>query len=438
MITLLNKIELGLNTCREARKAVRRQYDLGEIRRIQIMKLQRLLHYCTDKVKYYKEIFQQAGIDPNKITTLDDLESIPILTKKELRNRFWDFLPSRLPECRVTRTSGSTGIPVCFLSDRTARMFNSAAVIRSRKAAGIPLISRPILTPLKTEIDPPRKPHWTFLQGIHKTYYINPYLDSADNAEYAARLFMKLKRPAIIGITPAIRALAQNIQDGFFPSLRPSAVLTTGETLRPKVRSLLESTFQTKVRDIYGCSEGGEIAWQCHRGCGYHINADNCIVEIVKGNKPVANGETGEVVITNLNRYAMPVIRYKNGDLAKLSVETCSCGCKLPMIEEIAGRSGEDMSLPNGKTIPWNQLKSLMTHQCIRQFQLVQDKDGSLMIKYISENGVDTEQLDALLLYRFRRLLGDTIEIKIKKTTTIHPAASGKSKLVVSLYRARQ
>jgi phenylacetate-CoA ligase len=437
MITLLNKIELGLCTYREARNAVRRQFDIVEIRKIQMMKLQRLLHYCSDKVKYYKEVFQQAGIDPKKITTLDDLESIPILTKGDLRDRFWDFLPSRLPECRVTRTSGSTGIPVCFLSDRNARKFNSAAVIRSRKAARIPLIGRPILTPLKTENDPPRKPHWTFLQGIHKTYYINPYLDSVGNSEYAARLFTKLKKPAILGITPATRALARKIHDGVFPCLRPIAVLTTGETLRPEVRSLLESTFQTKVRDIYGCSEGGEIAWQCHRGRGYHINADNCIVEIVKGNKPVAIGETGEVVITNLNRYAMPIIRYKNGDLARLSAEICSCGCQLPVIEEIAGRTGEDMSLPNGKTIPWNQLKSLMTHQRIRQFQLVQDKDGSLTIRYIPENVADTEQLDALLLYRFRHMLGDTIEIKIKETTVIRPAASGKSKLVVSNYHPK-
>lgn len=438
MITFLSKIELGLYTYLEARNAVRRQFDIVKIRKIQMMKLQRLLHYCSDKVKYYREVFQQAGIDPKKITTLNDLENIPILTKGDLRDRFWDFLPSRLPECRVTRTSGSTGIPVCLLSDRNARKFNSAAVIRSRRAAGIPLFGRPILTPLKTENDPSRKPHWTFLQGIHKTYYINPYLDLADNTEYAARLFTKLNRPAILGITPATRALAQKIHDGVFPALRPIAVLTTGETLHPKVRSLLESTFQTKVRDIYGCSEGGEIAWQCHHSSGYHINADNCIVEIVKGNKPVAIGETGEVVITNLNRYAMPIIRYKNGDVARLSAETCSCSCQLPMIQEIIGRTGEDMSLPNGKTIPWNQLKSLMTHQRIRQFQLVQENDGNLTIKYIPENSAETKQLDTLLRFRFRHLLGDSIEIMLEKTTVIQPADSGKSKLVVSHYRSRQ
>lgn len=438
MITLLNKIELGLHTYWEAQRAIRRQFDLGEIRRIQNTKLQSLIRYCSHNIKYYKEVFQQAGVNPEKINTLDDLDHIPILTKKGLRDRFWDFLPFKLPECRVTRTSGSTGVPVCIFSDRNSRKFNSAAVIRSRKAAGIPLIGRPILTPLKTENEPPKEPHWTFLQGVHKTYYINPYLDSTDNTEYAVKLLTKLKQPAILGITPAIRALAQKVRDGIFPHFKPSTILTSGESLSPKVRNLLESTFEIKVMDIYGCSEAGEVAWQCHQNHGYHINADNCIVEIVKDDKPVTDGEVGEVVITNLNRYAMPIIRYKNGDLARLSRETCPCGCKLPMIAEIVGRTGEDMSLPTGKTIPWNQLKSLMTHQHVRQFQLVQNEDGSITIRYIPEDSVEIEQLDDLLLYRFRNLIGDSIEIKIEKTALIRPATSGKSKLVTSHYKPEQ
>jgi len=438
MITLLNKIELGLHTYLEAQRTIRRQFDVSEIRRIQDVKLRKLIHYCFENIKYYKEIFQQAGIKPEKINTLDDLNIIPILTKKELRDRFWDFLPFKLQESRVTRTSGSTGVPVCIFSDRNSRKFNSAAVIRSRKAAGIPLMGRPILTPLKTENEPHKEPHWTFLQGIHKTYYINPYLDSADNTEYAVKLLTKLRKPAIMGITPATRALAQKVREGVFPFFRPSAILTGGESLSPKVRNLLESTFGTKVTDIYGCTEAGEIAWQCRLNHGYHINADNCIVEIVKDKQPVTDGEIGEVVITNLNRYSMPIIRYKNGDMASLSREVCSCGCKLPMIAEILGRTGEDMVLPTGKTIPWNQLKSLMTHQRIRQFQLVQNEDGSVTIRYVPADDADTKQLENLLLYRYRNLTGNSIEIKVEKAKLIPPSVSGKSKLVISHYKVSQ
>jgi len=317
-------------------------------------------------------------------------------------------------------------------------MFNSAGVIRYRRSLGIGFAGRPILTPLKTAQEPSvKKPHWTFLQGIHKTYYVNPYIDSAENTDYAGRLLNSLKRTAIIGITPAVRALAYKVKDGVFPAIKPCAVLTTGESLAPDVRELLVSTFAAPVADIYACNEAGDVAWQCLEGAGYHINADNVIVEVLRDDEPVGEGEIGEIAITNLNRYAMPIIRYKNGDLAKLTGESCPCGCRLPMIAEIAGRTGEDIFLPGGKVMPWNQLKSQMNHPQIRQFQLVQTSDGSLTVKYVPESGADTSQMKTLLLDRYRKLLGPSVAIEVEAVDEIPPAASGKSKLVVSHYKRR-
>ena len=436
--TFISKIELGLSTYWHARNAIKRQFNLDRIHSVQNTRLQNLIRYSYNNTKYYKEILEQVGIKPEQIRTAYDLQNIPFLTKEELRNRFWDFLPHKLPACRVSRTSGSTGVPVCIFADLNSRKFNSAAVIRHRKALGIPIIGRPILNTLKSKSEPPKAPHWTFVQGIHKTYYINPYIDSAENIEYTKELVRQLKKPVLTGITPAIRILAAKIKDGFFPSFKPSVVMTGGEILSPEVRELVESTFGVKITDIYACNEARDVAWQCRQAHGYHINADNVIMEIVKDNKPVPCGDVGEVVITDLNRYAMPIIRYKNGDLAKLTPKQCPCGCKLPMIAEILGRTGEDIFLPNGRTVPWNQLKSLMTHQHVRKFQLVQNYNGSFTIKYIPERNADTKQLDELLLYRFRNLIGNSIEIKIEKTTLIPPAASGKSKLVVSHYKPRQ
>ncbi len=439
MSGLPGKIRLGLKTYRQGYLAITRQSKPGEINKIQNSKLQNLIRYSFENIKYYREVFTQQGIRPEKIKTAKDLCRIPFLTKKQLRDRFWDFLPRELPACRISRTSGSTGIPICIFSDRNSRMFNSAAVIRYRRALGIGLAGKTILTPLKTANEPyNKKAHWTFLQGIHKTYYINPYVDSPENAEYAKRLLNKLHRPALIGITPAIRALACRVKDGVFPHFRPSAVLTTGESLSPLLRDLLESTFDTKVADIYACNEAGDVAWQCQRSAGYHINADNVIVEIVKNGESVEDGQIGEVVITNLNRYAMPIIRYKNGDLARLTHELCPCGCKLPMIAEILGRTGEDIFLPNGKTMSWNQLKSPMNHPQIRQFQLVQNDDGTLTIRYVAEPGVNTEQIESLLLVRYKDILGPSIVIEIDRINEIAPASSGKSKLVISNYKPAQ
>jgi len=431
MATFLEKTNLTLTTYCKAWQFIKRQDNPDQIQILQNQKLQKLISYCFKNIKYYRELFDLVGVRPKKIKTIKDLDKIPILTKKELRERFWDFLPKELPGCRVSRTSGSTGIPVCILSDINSRLFNSASVIRYRKALGIPIIGRPILTPLKTEKDPQKEPHWTFMQGIHRTYYINPYVY---NTEYDRRQLEKLKKPVLIGITPAIRALAYKIRDGLLPRLKPIAVLTTGECLSQEVRDFLESTFGTKITDIYACNEAGDIAWQCKKGQLYHINADNCIVEILKDGKPAEKGQIGEVVITNLNRYSMPFIRYKNGDLARFGTEDCRCGCKLPVISEIVGRTGEDIYLPTGKIIPWNQLKGFMNHPDVRQFQLVQNKDGCLTVKFIPENKCEIEQTKNILTSRFYSLLGDSIRIDFSIVERIAPAPSGKSKLVICHY----
>jgi phenylacetate-CoA ligase len=435
---LLRKTGLALQTYWHARRAIARQFSTEKIAGVQNAKLHRLIDYCLDNIKYYRETFTRAGIEPGRVRNAADLPRLPFLTRDELRSRFWDFLPRELPPCRTSRTSGSTGVPVCLLSDRSSRLFNSAAVIRYRRALGVGLCGKPILTLLKNEHEPNKKPHWTFLQGIHKTYYINPYDGFPENIEHSTELLRKLKSPVLIGITPAIRALAYKVRDGVLPSFQPNVVLTTGEVLEPEVREMLECTFKTMVADVYACNEAGDVAWQCRCARGYHINADNVIVEIVRDDRPVEAGQIGQVVITNLNRYAMPIIRYKNGDLARLSAEPCPCGCNLPMIAEIIGRTGEDILLPDGRTVPWNQLKGLMNHPQVRQFQLVQQADGSLTVRYVPENHADRQTIESLLKARFEDLLGPSLPIEMDKVNQIPPAPSGKIKLVISNYKPNQ
>jgi len=177
------------------------------------------------------------------------------------------------------------------------------------------------------------------------------------------------------------------------------------------------------------------VAWQCEEGRGYHINADNCIVEILKDGKACEPGEVGEVAITNLNRYSMPIIRYKNGDLGRLASEGCGCRCRLPILAEIIGRTGEDIVLPGGGTMAWNRLKSEATCAQIRQFQIVQNADGDLTVRYVPENGADIGELEGLLAKRYAKLLGDCVKVSIEPTERIAPEASGKMKLVISNYR---
>ena len=104
------------------------------------------------------------------------------------------------------------------------------------------------------------------------------------------------------------------------------------------------------------------------------------------------------------------------------------------MLAEIIGRTGENIILPDGRRVLWNQLKGLMNHPHIRQFRLVQERDGKLVVRFVCEQEANVEQLDNLLLGRFRSLVGSSIEVRLEEVSFLPPAPSGKSKLVVSHY----
>lgn len=415
--------------------AVKRQYNRRWIVKARDRKLRRLVRFCYENVKYYREAFDQVNIKPGDISSAEDIYKLPFLTKKQLRERLWDFLPKEIGPCRVSRTSGSTGVPVCIFSDENSRLHNAAAVIKYRKAVGIGLFGSTIITPLKNDAEGTKRPLWTYLHGLHKTYYVNPYLELHEHFNYISKLFKGKKNASLIGITPAIVKLAYQVKDGKIEGFKPKAIITGGQSLSDKDREIIESVFSTKVTDVYSCSEGGEIAWQCGKSDRYHINEDNCVVEILKDGMPAKAGETGEVVITNLSRLAMPILRYKIGDLAIATDQKCRCGRKLAMLEKIVGRNGEDIICPDGRVLLWNQLKGFMNISQIRQFQIVQNSDGGIVIKYVPQEDADICEIDKIIKSRFSPVVGDSIKFEIEKVSIIKPAKSGKLKLVVSNYK---
>lgn len=338
------KIQTAYKTWSTALKISRNSKCQQTIKAIQAQRLQTIVTYAYENIKYYRELFDENKIKPQSIKSVKDLSTIPYLTKDILRQRFWDFLPGNLPRCKVSRTSGSTGAAMCILADENSRINNSAAVIRYRKKYGIKFFSGDILTPLKTPDTPDKKPCWTFLQGLHKTYYVNPYHYSK-----SSELILKqLRNPAIIGITPAIKALAISIKDNILPPVSASIVITMGQSYETATRELFKNVFNAPVADVYACNE-----------------------------------------------------------------------------------AGDNILLPDGRTIYWHHIKSIFTHQQLRQFQLIQHHNLSLELKAVIENGADLKQMEKIFRFRLENFTQGAVSFKITETTNIVPCQSGKTKLIV-------
>jgi phenylacetate-CoA ligase len=184
-------------------------------------------------------------------------------------------------------------------------------------------------------------------------------------------------QPHVIWCPPSyLELLAEAAYRRGISDVQPQLIICGAEMLDPKTRKLAASVFNTEIFDEYGTVDvaSRNIAWQCHRHDGYHINLDAIHLEFVRDGELVAPGEEGQIVATNLFRYATPMIRYMIGDIGIPSKTPCPCGRGFPLMRSIEGRSDDHIVLQNGRLIsPLVVLIQFRAIQGIYRFKLVQE-----------------------------------------------------------------
>jgi phenylacetate-CoA ligase len=212
----------------------------------------------------------------------------------------------------------------------------------------------------------------------------------------------------------------------------PRKIFTTGELLDRATRNFIESAFGAEVIDYYSSLECGNIAWECKRGKGYHINSDSLIVESIRDGKNAFGTEEGEAVITNLHSYAMPFIRYNIGDSIVLSNSKCPCGRSLPLMQSIIGRTMDRIILPSGDKVPIFLLECAIDEiRELTKYQIVQESSDRIVIKLL-RNWKINPQILAKLKGICKELLKNKVEIVPLVVDEIPKESSGKYKSVVS------
>ena len=146
-----------------------------------------------------------------------------------------------------------------------------------------------------------------------------------------------------------LRLLAEAVKKNYIQDINPKVVFGTSELLDPETRKYINSVFDVEMIDHFGCVELNRTAWECSEHAGYHIDVDAVIMEFIENGENVSSGERGEIVYTGLYNYAMPLIRYRIGDIGIPSDESCPCGRGLPLMKLIEGRSDSFMQVPDGR-----------------------------------------------------------------------------------------
>jgi hypothetical protein len=173
--------------------------------------------------------------------------------------------------------------------------------------------------------------------------------------------------------------------------IRPYSLLVMGENLYDSDRTSLIDWFGCEIINAYTASEAGLIAVDCQAGHGFHVQTERIIAEILDSNGCVVSDGMGELVITNLMNWCQPFLRYRLGDHVTLRHGQCECGFRGPTITYTSGRDEESVYVVGKGTVPSAELERVLTRPEVRQYEVAQEQNGFLTVRWISVPNTDRQ-----------------------------------------------
>ncbi len=408
----------------------------AEVLEYQWFKLTRLLEHACSTVPYYSEALQSAGITPADIRSPDDMRRLPVLTKDIIRADLERLVSTAVPRERIRKdsTGGSTGEPTWYYVDDNSSQARQAIVLRGNGWCGARMGDRSAtLWGAAFDLTPHKKLKGRLKSAIMNTLFLCSYnLNSETMAEYA-RALQKFRPKLLTSYPTPLVTFAEFLRNNPEYSVRPGAIIASSETMFDEQREIIEQTYGCRVFNRYGSREFGNIAHECNAHGGLHVNVERFFVEYLKEDgTPARPGETGEMLITDLDNFGMPFIRYRIDDLAVPSDRECSCGRGLPMIEKVEGRVFDVIVTRSGSRFPgtfWTLLSRAVPG--ISKFQIWQAEPSGIVFRIVPNAEFKEEYLEKLAEIIAEQTGGD-LQVEFDVVDSIPLTRAGKHRFIIS------
>jgi phenylacetate-CoA ligase len=407
---------------------------LSNRQQLEIQARDKLIRHALQSVPYYRDhpLIKAMG---QHIRWAD----FPILSREQLQANS-DSLISQAPPAEhgrhyEFRSSGSTGRPVKSISSDYAQLFWRALTVRDHQWSRRDLSGHMAMIkyhgPDEHRYPGSRQSNWG--QATHMLGYSGQMstLNSREPLERQYQWLCEIQPDYLLTYPSNLQELAR-LHLKLAKPLKLRGVSTLGENMTPELRQLVHNAFGCRLTDMYSSQEVGYMALQCPKHDHYHVMSENCLLEVLdEQNQPCHPGETGRVVVTTLQNYVMPLIRYEIGDYA-VAGSGCDCGITLPVIERIIGRTRNLMTYPDGRrSWPSYNPMALMDLLPDGRYQLEQTAADSLVLHVMTAVDISTT-LEQQIREIIQQAAGYPFRISICKEEDLPRSASGKYEEFIS------
>jgi phenylacetate-CoA ligase len=407
-------------------------WSRGELENYRNGKLRTLITHCYENVSYYRRVMEERSIRPADIQRAEDLNKLPVLTKDIVRSDASRLIAKNVSQMSTswTKTGGTTGEPMRICKNRECTAWSSMCYERGLKWGGRS-IAEPIIRLFGGSLGIDRTSFISQLgKMLRRDLFVPAFEFCADNAlSYFAKISRSRYR-FVVGYASAIYRLAM-IAKELNQELKFIAVFPTAELMLPEWEEVIRKKFECSVLPYYGCGEVNSLGFCAPEAVGYLIPEEHSLLEVAQNDSAAQLYGEGRFLVTDLDNYAMPMIRYVNGDAGKISGP--SGHFPYSRIERLDGRYNSLLMTDKGDLISG----AIGPHvfrltSSVKSYRIIQEEPLRLIIKVVPKNSNVSEDDQRLVLDLFGKHLGSRMKITMEKVPSLPVPSSGKSVFVIN------
>jgi len=407
----------------------------------QWQKLQKTLRHAYDHVPFYRALWEKHGVHPDDIRERTDMTAIPIVNRNDICQKNCLAQSSEFRKgLQAMHTSGSTGVPFRVMIDVLSYQYKFALWLREFAYVDWEVGKRMVSYWHRIYKGYPREETHMVMRdiiwGIMGKQVFPPFptrLSTEPIHDQALRWYRRLKdfNPYLLeSFHFFIQILTNFIIDNHLDPIPIKKIFCLGAPVGRERKKMEQAFPGVEIHDRYGPHEFEGIGTECSKHKGMHISVDSYYVEFLREDDTFASPrEIAQLIVTDLDNKAMPLIRYDISDMASYYGEQCPCGRGLPLMSNLCGRRNDYIITADNKKLYFVFFQEFFDHyDAVRYFQISQKGSGDVDVSIVKEGETDENKLFSVIAQDLKREIGKNIIVKQVKS--IEEAKNGKMSFV--------